>query len=406
MDNKKKKKTAKRQPWLRFRHRVVRNLACLILKPYSYLKYGVRVEKFKGQEKRPYLVLANHQTPFDQFFIGMAFKGPIYYMATEDIFSLGFVSSLLRYLVAPIPIQKQASDVKAVMTCMRVAREGGTIAICPEGNRTYSGRTEYMNPAIVGMVRALKVPVAFYRLEGGYGVQPRWSDVVRRGSMKGYVSRVLSPEEYAAMSDHELMEVIKRELWVDEACLGGEYRHPRAAEYLERALYVCPFCGLSTFESHRDTVKCLKCRRSATYLPTKELKGDFPYAFVGDWYDAQAAFINGLDVTEEPEPLYVERARLSEVIPYKKKQLMSKDAAVELYGHGVHLTYGEEELELPFGEISAAAVLGRNKLNLYHKGRIYQLKGDKRFNSLKYVHLCYRYKNLKKGDGNGQFLGL
>ena len=27
----------------------------------------------------------NHQTSFDQFFIAMAFDGPIYYIATEDI---------------------------------------------------------------------------------------------------------------------------------------------------------------------------------------------------------------------------------------------------------------------------------------------------------------------------------
>lgn len=405
--DKKKKKKQKRRPWLRFRHRVVRHVASWVIKPYSYLKYGVRIQKFAEQEKRPYLVLSNHQTPFDQFFIGMAFKGPIYYVATEDIFSLGLPSALLRYLVAPIPIQKQASDVKAVMTCMRVAREGGTIAICPEGNRTYSGRTEYMNPAIVGMVRALKVPVAFYRLEGGYGVHPRWSDVVRRGSMKGYVAGVLKPEEYAAMSDEELLQAIQTALYVDEACSDGQvFRHKKAAEYLERALYVCPFCGLSTFESHGDTVKCLKCGRAATYLPTKELKGEFPYAFVGDWYDAQADFINGLDVTEEEEPLYVERARLSEVIPYEKKILMSKAATVELYGHSICLSYDGKRLTLPFSEILAAAVLGRNKLNVYWNDHIYQLKGDKRFNALKYVNLYYRYKNIKKGDGNGKFLGL
>ena len=46
----------------------------------------------------------------------MAFKGSVYYLASEDIFSNGWVSSLIRYLVAPIPIKKQAADVKAVLT--------------------------------------------------------------------------------------------------------------------------------------------------------------------------------------------------------------------------------------------------------------------------------------------------
>jgi hypothetical protein len=51
-------------------------------------------------------------------------------------------------------------------------------------------------------------------------------------------------------------------------------------------------------------------------------------------------------------------------------------------------------------------VLGRNKLNMYCGGQIFQLKGSKRFNAVKYMHLFHRYKNLKRGNENEQFLGL
>lgn len=85
-------------------------IARAILEPISILMFGIKVEKFKEQGIRPYLILMNHQTTFDQFFVGMAFKGPIYYVATEDIFSNGFVSSLIRFLVEPIPIKKQTTD--------------------------------------------------------------------------------------------------------------------------------------------------------------------------------------------------------------------------------------------------------------------------------------------------------
>ena len=150
-------KKNKPQKWIKFRHRVIRNLAWLVLSPLCRFKYGIKIEKFKEQRKgQPYLILFNHQTAFDQFFVGMAFKGPVYYVASEDIFSMGFVSKLLRYAVAPIPIKKQTTDVHAVMTCRKVAKEGGTIALAPEGNRTYSGKTEYVNPAIVGLIKLLK----------------------------------------------------------------------------------------------------------------------------------------------------------------------------------------------------------------------------------------------------------
>ncbi|MBQ8267441.1 MAG: hypothetical protein IJZ21_03560, partial [Clostridia bacterium] len=59
-----------------------------------------------------------------------------------------------------------------------------------------------------------------------------------------------------------------------------------------------------------------------------------------------------------------------------------------------------------FDEISAVSVLGRNKANIYFLDKVYQLKGDKRFNALKYVHIYYRHKNITKGNECEQFLGL
>ena len=59
----------------------------------------------------------------------------------------------------------------------------------------------------------------------------------------------------------------------------------------------------------------------------------------------------------------------------------------------------------PFEKIEAIAVLGRNKLNVYFDSKVYQFKGDKRFNALKYVNLCHRYKNIIGGN-DGKFLGL
>ena len=403
-------KKTKKKKWLKFRHRVVTCIAYMILYPYSRLKYGIRIEKFKQQEKRPYLILLNHQTPFDQFFVGMSFKRTIYYLATEDIFSNGFVSSLIKYLVAPIPIKKQTTDVGAILNCIRVVKEGGTIAIAPEGNRTYSGRTEYMSPSIVPLARKLGIPIALYRIEGGYGTQPRWSDVVRKGKMRGYVSRVIQPEEYASLSDDELFALIKDGLYVDEVCVSGEFRHKKCAEYLERAIYVCPFCGLSTFESHNDLIECMRCHKKIRYLPTKELVGegfDFPFRFVGEWYDYQSDYVNDMDVTQNTEhALFVDSVAWSRVIPCKSKELLCRKVRLALFGDRIIIDDGQEEHVLPFTEVSAVTVLGRNKLNVYYDGNIYQIKGSKRFNALKYVHIYHRSRNMVKGDANEQFLGL
>lgn len=396
----------KKKKWIYPRHQVVRNLLYLVMYPYCRLKFGVKIERMKDQQNRPYLILLNHQMVFDQFLVGMAFKGPIYYVATEDIFSLGWVSSIIRYLIAPIPIKKQTTDVQAVRTCYKVAKEGGTIAIAPEGNRTYSGKTEHMNPAIASLAKTLNLPIAFFRIEGGYGVQPRWCDKARRGKMRGYFSRVIMPEEYKEWSNDELYHVIQKELHVNEAKVTTNYYHRKNAEYMERLFYVCPHCGLSIFESHGDKVACKTCNREYQYLATKELKGvgfDSQFRFINDWYEYQKDFVNKLDINEYIDrPMYSEQASFSEVIVYKNKKMIRKNAVVELYGDRVLI----DDNVFPFAEITAASVLGRNKLNIYYDKKVYQLKGSKRFNAIKYVHMYYRYKNVNKGEGNEQFLGL
>ena len=401
----------KQKSWLKLRHHAVRNIAYIILYPYSRIKYGITIEKFKNQKKTPYLILLNHQTPFDQFFVGMSFKGPIYYLATEDIFSNGFVSSLIKWLVAPIPIKKQAGDVQAVKTCIRVAREGGTVCIAPEGNRTYSGKTEYMSDAIAPLAKKLKLPIALYRIEGGYGAEPRWSDVVRNGKMRSYVSRVIEPEEYKNMTDEELFGIIEEGLYVNEAVADCEFHHKKRAEYLERAIYVCPYCGLSEFESHDEIFECKNCGRRIEYTPRKELRGigfDFPFQFVNDWYEYQKSFVNALDTEQYiSAAMYYDTANVLEVIVRKKKIPLYKNADISLYGDRVVINEGKpNELLLLFSQISVMAALGRNKLNIYVGDKVYQFKGDKRFCALKYVNIYYRRKNQLKGEEYGQFLGL
>ena len=397
-----------KKKWLKTRHKIVTAVLRWPVYLYCIIKYRIKIKPFK--QKGQYLVLYNHQTAFDQFFVGLAFPRPIYYLASEDIFSNGFVSKLIKYLVEPIPIKKQSTDVRAILNCIKVAREGGTIAIAPEGNRTYSGQTEYMSDSIVPLARKLGLPIALYKIEGGYGVHPRWSDVVRRGNMQSYVSRVIDPEEYATMSDEALMDEIRKELYVNEAVADADFRHKKQAEYLERAIYVCPKCGFAQHESHGDVLRCTKCGLEARYTSRKQLEGvngDIPFRFVLQWYQYQCDFINALDTNEYTDkPIFVDTAILRDIVPYERKTVIDENAKLELYGDRIVLSAAGQVTEMPFADVSAAVVLGKNKLNIYYGEKIYQFKGSKRFNALKYVHICHRHKNICRGEANIKFLGI
>lgn len=401
----------KNKKWTSVRHRILKNIAAALAWPYVVLKYGVKIERFKEEGDRAYLVLFNHQTAFDQFFVGMSFSRAVYFLATEDLFSNGWISELLRWAVAPISIKKQMTDVGAVMNCFKVAKEGGTLAMAPEGNRTYSGKTTYINPAIAGFAKKMKLPIALYRIEGGYGVQPRWSDIVRKGKMRAYVAQVIEPEEYADLSNDEVYEMIIKGLYVDESTMDGVFYSNQRAQYLERAMYVCPTCGLSEFESNGNYIECKCCHKKLEYGVDKKLRaveGDFPFTYVTEWYEYQEQFISKLDNAQYIEkPMYNDTSNVSEVILNKEKNLLFKDANVRLYGDRIVINENENnEMVLAFEKTAGISVLGRNKLNVYHDNNVYQFKAGKRFNALKYVNIYYRYKNIQKGNENETYLGI
>jgi len=404
-------KKAKKK-WVKKRHKHILDFAHFFLAPYTRRKYGVEVERFDDCKKRQYLVLFNHQTAFDQFFVGMSFRTAIYFIASEDMFSIGLLSKLLTFACAPIPIKKQTRDLSAVRNCVEVAKQGGTIVIAPEGQRTYSGETTYISPAIVSLAKVLNLPIAFFKIEGGYGIQPRWSNAVRKGKMKAHVTRVMEPDEYKNLSKEDFLNIICSELYENEATNEHEYTGEHLAEYMERMIYVCPECGLSRFESHGNFIHCTKCGMEIEYKNNQELKAtkeekNFPYRFALDWYKGQEDFVNNLDLTEMiTNPVYTDTSEFYHVVVYKKKELIWDDAKVLLYGNRIEIINNDKVELFDFDSIKAVTVVGNNKVNLYRDGEVYQLKGDVRFNALKYVNFYHRYKNISEGNEDVKFLGL
>ena len=101
-------------------------------------------------------------------------------------------------------------------------------------------------------------------------------------------------------------------------------------------------------------------------------------------------------------PVYEETVELRKVHVYKHKELLKQNAVVRLYGDRITV----DDRVFPFETLGAVVVLGKNKVNLYAGNEVLQLKGDKRFNALKYVHFYYRHKNITRNDENNTFLGI
>lgn len=374
----------KQKHWVKKRHAAVFAFLRFAMAPFLWLRYHYRAEKAPIR-KGPCIVLSNHQATMDPFFISKAFPFQLYFYASDDLFNLK-VSPLIRYLAAPIPKSKSVADLKAVMISLRVLREGGAIGITPEGNRTLSGRLWEMGDSVAKLVKTAKVPLVLFNLCGGYGTDPRWGVKIRRGTkFVGRVRRILTPEEYAGMSDEELFGIIKNELDVDDTLSGERYKSRRRAEYIERALYMCPVCGsIGTIHSHGTGFCCTSCKTEAEY--TEDLKISPPvggYSRIYEWYEWErleiVRRILGGEKISDGDILFRESVKL-------QKKIKLPGNTVTLDKDSLMISGGGAETRYPLAEIDAITAVGKKKFNFYYKGKILQVKGGKRFCAIKYVH--------------------
>lgn len=378
------KNSTKQKKWVKLRHRAVFAVLRVVLAPVLWLKYGYRAKKSR-MERQPCLILSNHQTTMDPFFVAKSFRFPVYYMASDDLFNLK-VSKLISFLVAPIPKSKSMRDLGAIKDVLRVLREGGAVGIFPEGNRTLSGRQWEMTDAIAKLAKVARVPVVLYNLHGGYGADPRWGACSRRASkFYGVVREVLPQQEIAAMPTDELFRRIREALDVDDTVLGARFSSRRRAEFIERALYLCPVCGgRNTIVSHKTRFSCTQCGTIAEYTETLRIAPPVAgYDTIYPWFEWERQEI--VRRVLAGECVAGANIRFFESIKMQKKVALD---GVRVWIDRDALTIeGSERHRFPFSEIDAITAVGKKKFNFYTHGKIYQVKGGARFCAIEYVHI-------------------
>jgi 1-acyl-sn-glycerol-3-phosphate acyltransferase len=391
--------------WVRFRHKVVFALVRPFFAVYLRLKYGFTAKKYR-LPKGPYVLLFNHPTNLDPFMMAYSIKGPIYFIANDDIFNIPIASPLIRYLVAPIPKIKAIRDTSVIRNCMKVVKEGGRIGISPEGNRNYSGRLNHVDKSIVKLIKLLKVPVVLYTIKGGFGVNPRFSKVLRKGRMYGEINRIITAEEVRDYPEAELYDIIVQGLDVNDLDLKQKYRTKARAENLESVFYVCPVCKhLQSLYSKGHYLYCRDCGLKVEYTEELTFKTDnehFSFHSVNDYYRFQEDFIRH----SHPEEISFtdDNILLREIIKNKRRIDLLRGS---LRINPVSLVaYSQEgRMEIYLDDIISMAIIYHNTLVINLKHQTFQISGEAEFNALKYLHYFNHQKNMKEGTNHG-FLGI
>lgn len=385
----------KKKKWCKVRHKFWFTIMRPIFSFLFWKKYGYKAENYKLDRKQNYLIICNHSCSLDPFMLGKSFFRPIYFVASDDLLKNGFISKIMEHTVAPIPIRKGTMDISSIRNCISIAKEGGTIGIFPEGNRTYSGEISYLGINLVKFIRKLDLPLIIYHIDGGYGLDPRWGKKSRRGKgSRGYVQRLLSKEELCSLKDEELLKIINTNL-SQEISPSLRFKSKEKAEYLERVLFVCPKChALETLVSEKNAIKCKCCSLEATYeedLSFSSNEPSFKFKKVSEWMNYQKEYLKDLAIEENKVLLGDEKVTLISCLEGKEKE-------VELVGKlqmnsKSFIIKGEKEIQFFFKDIKQVENQGKHKLLFYIGKDYYEFKGGERFSSYKYYLMFNRINN-------------
>jgi 1-acyl-sn-glycerol-3-phosphate acyltransferase len=136
--------------------------------------HGVYRLEAHGVERLPreggFVLAANHSSNFDPWPLGLPLwpRRQLYFMAKVELFN-PVLAPLLRAAGA-FPVRRGEADVESIETAVRICREGGIVAMFPEGTRRAKGlRKKFEHKPRTGSARialAARVPLVPAAVKG------------------------------------------------------------------------------------------------------------------------------------------------------------------------------------------------------------------------------------------------
>jgi 1-acyl-sn-glycerol-3-phosphate acyltransferase len=102
-----------------------------VLAPLIHLVWGSRAEG-EALPPGPLIVVSNHESLGDPFFLGTAFERPLRFVAKQELWANRVVGRALDAL-GGIPVRRGRGDLDAMAAAAEAIRAGAAVAIFPQG---------------------------------------------------------------------------------------------------------------------------------------------------------------------------------------------------------------------------------------------------------------------------------
>lgn len=387
-------------------HPILFFISKLLVRPVAYFKWGYRYkDKYKIAKDEKVCVISNHQTDYDPILIHLSFNKFLRCLATDNIFAGKFTSKLLRY-IGVIPKRKGIVDLRSNMEMLNATQKGDSLLFFPEGNRSYAEFQFYVSNRLPKIIKKFETTLIIFNIHGGFGRFPRIGNKPRKGKFYGEIKKVLRYEEYKDMPDDELFEIIQNNLKTFDYQLGEKYLSNQKAEYFEREFFYCPKCHKTqTIYSKGNYLKCSNCDLEVEYKEDLSLESKDPsikYHRLLDWYNDQIDYINKTDFSKMNQIFIDHNVTLKLSNPYDKCIIITKHSEMILTNK--ELIFNNRKFEIK--DIKIASPVSGRKLCFTIGDNNYVVRGDKRFNALKYVLLFNKLDTEMKLSKNDNYFTL
>ena len=374
-----------------FKKFIQNSLCRYVIVPYVFRKYNYKCAKITGVDG-PALIIANHVTNMDPFLVGAATPNHLAFVATENVMRGSVTGWLINHLVDIIIHSKGKSGLRTIMDIKNNLAAGDSVVLFPEGNRSFNGETGRADiEGLVKMIGRLGATIVTYRIEGGYFTMPRWALKGRRGQMTGRMMNAYTPDmlkENVASVSEKIGADIYVNAFEDQTKNRIAYRGRNLAAGMESFAFLCPSCeSYSSLRSEGDNINCT-CGMKLLYNEYGELHNDSEVKIPDNlnlltWDTLQKNSIADRElntITFAEDRVTISRIEGHRVVDRREGVLKITDGRLTVGIDGTDMEINRDELD-------GVSIFSRNVLTAYRGDCHYEIRGDVRFNALKYSYL-------------------
>ena len=187
-------------------------------------------------------------------------------------------------------------DLRSMKQMMQAIKNGGSVAIFPEGIQSTSGSTHPINPATKNLIKKLNLPVVLVTLKGAYFTRTRYSSDVKKGKITVTFDKLFSPEDCKNLSEDQIHSTLLERFEYNEF---EELKGKKVAfrgkkpnvDGLDNIIFRCPHCNSDyAFSIENDVMTCKNCNFAITmdeYYDIHSVNKALPFENVDEWYKWQ-----------------------------------------------------------------------------------------------------------------------